>query len=132
MHGSSQRIAKMTGYNNRMPNTDLGECLFVKTHKCAMLTNGGDVSFQRALVLYRKPSDNLQANLRYLTKLNNRLKGQGKRMLSESCSEEIVTTFKIMESGRTIILLTIICLSNYIMLHTKGSTVLRSNIRYQR
>ena len=87
MHGSSQRIAKMMGYNNRMPNTDLGECLFVKTHKCAMLTNGGDVSFQRALVLYRKPSDNLQANLRYLTKLNNRLKGQGKRMLSESCSE---------------------------------------------
>ena len=65
MHGSSQRIAKMMGYNNRMPNTDLPRGMPIRENtQTAMLTNGGDVSFQRALVLYRKPSDNLQANLR--------------------------------------------------------------------
>mmetsp|Transcript_15047 Transcript_15047/g.43487 ORF Transcript_15047/g.43487 Transcript_15047/m.43487 type:complete len:399 (-) Transcript_15047:4159-5355(-) len=74
------------GDDSRLPDPAHGECLFVKSHRRVTygeLADGSpDQLYQRAVVLYRDPEDNLHANLRYLTKLHN----VAKRELLELCS----------------------------------------------
>ena len=59
--------------NRRLPDPTKGECLFVKTHHRVpyevLADHHPKQIYQRAVVLYRDPEDNLHANLRYLTKL---------------------------------------------------------------
>ncbi|KAL7536429.1 hypothetical protein ACHAWF_005460 [Thalassiosira exigua] len=51
----------------RFANHSLGECRFIKSHQ--RLAGRGLVSkYQRAVVLYRDPLDNFEANIRYLKK----------------------------------------------------------------
>lgn len=63
------------GPDSRLPDPARGECLFVKTHHRipygSLADNHPQQRYQRAVVLYREPEDNLHANLRYLTKLRN-------------------------------------------------------------
>ena len=76
------------GPGSRLPDPTHGECLFVKTHHRipygSLADNHPQQRYQRAVVLYREPEDNLHANLRYLTKLRN----ENKADLLKVCSHD--------------------------------------------
>lgn len=78
------------GPATRLPDSNRGECLFVKSHARVSYTSMGPSSqYQRAVVLYRDPEDNLDANLRYLTKLP--VQNRGKAELRSLCPGNIDT-----------------------------------------
>ena len=56
--------------DERFPNQALGECRFIKSHE-RMADEKMPSLYQRAVILYRDPEDNLEANLRYLEKSSN-------------------------------------------------------------
>ena len=68
--------------NNRYPNLSVGECRFIKSHQ-RVSYKLMPARFQRAVILYRDPDDNLEANIRYLVK---RMKpGNPSQKLVEKC-----------------------------------------------
>jgi len=75
----------------RLQDPSRGECLFVKSHGRVNYNDlGPSGKYQRAVVLYRDREDNLDANLRYLTKIKSRAKDE----LRELCGLEEFVDWK--------------------------------------